>query len=284
MGAREMHAVGGKKRGRNASNLAEVNPFDFDEHVSFEETDHVYRVFGKKAELSVTNLVKVAFPLSVFDAHAVCVSNLGIWRTKASNRYFDIVAGLDDEAAIEAVLCTWEKNRALGTLVHKVCELALNDELELNDPLAAGVQIEVDQFMAWHERQKLAGWRTVRTELAVFHKRADNTTIGGQIDCLYKDNKGKFRIIDIKRSDKDLTSGAHNFGKMGAGVAAEIKETDHNKYSLQCHLYSTMLEKLTGKECGAPLLVQVHPDLAHAPNVVPCADLRAVARQLLDGF
>jgi hypothetical protein len=279
-----MHAVGGKKRGRNAIRLAEANPFAFDDHVEFEEQDHIYRVHGKKAEMSVTNLVKVAFPSAgVFDAHAVCVSNLARWRTNASNRYHSVVAGLDDESATEAVMALWERNKALGTLVHKICELALNDELEPHDPLAAGVAAELEQFMLWHERQMLAKWSIVRTELALYHTRADNTTIGGQIDCLYKDNKGKFRIIDIKRSDKNLTAGAHNFGKMGAGVAAAIKDTDHYKYSLQCHLYSSMLEKLTGKECGAPLLVQLHPDLEHAPNVVPCADLRAVARQLLDG-
>jgi hypothetical protein len=61
-----------------------------------------------------------------------------------------------------------------------------------------------------------------------------------------------------------------------------LKDTDFYRYSLQTWIYTVMFQRLTGKECGAPLLVQVHPDLT-TPNVIPCAYLEDVARQLLDG-
>lgn len=274
----------GKKRGRNATSLAVTNPFSFDDDVEFSEAGHIYRVHGRKAEMSVTSLVKMAFPASAdFNGRAICETNLARWRTNASNRYHAVVADIpDDEEATAAVMAIWDRNRDLGTLAHKAVELTLNNELVPNDALVADVKKELDQFMMFHDRQTLAGWKVLRSELSLYHKRTDGTTIAGQIDILYRDNTGKLRVVDIKRSEKVLSANAHNFGKFGAGVAAEIKDTDHYRYSLQCWLYSCMLWRLTDAEMGAPLLVQVHPDLDVA-NVIPCADLQSVAEQLLDG-
>jgi hypothetical protein len=273
-----------KKRGRNASTLAEEAPFAFDDDVTFSEEGHIYYVCGKKAEMSVTSLVKSAFPASAnFDGRAICQTNLARWRSNGSARYHTVVADIsDDEDAISAVLALWERNKNLGTLTHKAVELTLNDEIVTHDVMAADVQRELDQFLMWHDRQSLAGWRAVRTELSLYHTRANEETVAGQIDVLYTDNTGKYRVVDVKRSDKQLHADAPNFEKWGAGHAAALKDIDFFKYSLQTAIYSVMFSRLTGKEMGVPLLVQVHPDLS-CPNVIPCADLKNVAEQLLDG-
>ena len=279
-----MQSSQGKKRGRNATRLAETNPFEWDDTVSFSEEGHVYTVNGKKAELSVTSLVKIAFPSSRnFDGREICEANLSRWRNNASNRYYDVVAGIkDDDEAIAAVLAMWERNRDLGTLTHRAVELSLNDdELLTHDVQAADVKTELQQYLLFHKQQTLAGWKALRTELALYHTRADGTNVGGQVDVLYQDDTGKLRVIDVKRSDKTLDSSAHNYGKWGTGPAAEIKDTDYHRYSLQCWLYTIMLSELVGeKKTGAPMLVQVHPDL-HAPSIIPCEYLEGVARQLL---
>lgn len=273
-----------KKRGRNSTRLAEQNPFSFDEKVDFTEIGHVYRILGKPAEMSVTSLLKTAFPASAdFDGPAIASTCLRRWRENASSRYHDVVSGIEnDQDAVAAVLQIWDRNRDLGTLAHKAVELALNDQLERNDALFADVKSELDQFMQFHETQTLAGWKALRTELSLYHTRKDGTTIAGQIDVLYIDTKGQFRVVDLKRSDKDLTSRASNFGKFGTGVASALKDTYHQRYSLQCWIYSYMLKNLTGKKIGAPLLVQVHP-AQRGPQVIHTTYMEDVAQKMLDG-
>jgi hypothetical protein len=273
-----------KKRGRNATSLAERNPLAFDDNVSFLEQGHVYTVNGANVETSVTGLVKSAFPESAsFDGRVVCERNIRRWRMNANNRYHAVVADIpDDDEAIQAILALWDTNRDMGTLTHKAVELTLNGEIVTHDEIIGDVKRELEQYMQWHDRQCLSGWRAVRTELAVYHTRAGKT-IAGMIDVLYTDSStGKYRVVDVKRSKTPLHANAPNYGKWGTGPAAAIKDTDFYRYSLQCWLYSCMLQRLTGKECGAPLLVQIHPDQA-GPNAITCADLKDVAEQLLDG-
>ena len=273
-----------RKRGRNASSLAEANPFDWDDAISFSEEGHLYHVHGKKAELSVTALVKTAFPSSAaFDGRRICEANLSKWRTNANNKYYSVVADIpDDEDAIAAVQALWDRNRDLGTLAHKMVELVVNQELPVGSKETNPVRRELDQFLEFQDARTLAGWSARRTELALYHTREDGTTIAGMIDLLYQDAAGQLRVVDLKRSDKVLTPQAPNFGKMGAGAAASLKDTDYYRYSLQCWLYSLMLKDLSGMEVGAPLLVQVHPT-QNSAKVIHCQDLEDVARNLLDG-
>jgi hypothetical protein len=261
--------------------LAEANPFEWDSHVDFSESDHTYTVKGSVAQCTVTELVKAAFPNSAtFDGRAICKSNLSRWRTNASNRYHNLVARTDDDdEAIDAVLALWERNRELGTLAHKAVELKLNGE---SDKTIEDVRTELGQYMVFHNRSTAAGWEVLRTELALYYERVDGTIVGGQIDVLYKDEAGTLRVVDVKRSDKQLHSSSPSFGKTGVGPAASLPDTDHFKYSLQCWIYSVMLARLTGADVKSPLLVQVHPEL-NKPNIVHCAPLKEVAERVLSG-
>lgn len=272
-----------KKRGRNASRLSEQNPFPFDQHVDFDEKNHIYTVNGTTTKNSVTSLIKTFFPASAnFDPKSTCEANLTKWRSNSSNRYYDIVADIeDDEEAMSAVMAVWEKNKDLGTLTHKAVELVLNDEPVTNDVAAAHIQSEVDMYLSWHNRKCLAGWEAIRTELALFHTRSDKTTFAGQIDILYKDDTSKYRVVDIKRTDKELHKDTSNFGKWGIGPAASLKDTDFYKYSLQTWIYTLMFQRLTGKQIGNPLLVQVHPQQTEAHEIL-CADLQNVAHMILE--
>lgn len=268
------------KRGRYATTLAEQNGFAFDRNVSFTEEGHVYHVCGKKADRSVTTLVKQAFP-GDFDGPAIARKNLTSWRKNASSKYHACVCDEKDDAkAVQNVLDLWERNKTLGSLTHKAVELHLNDAVMTGDVVDADVEKEVNQFLLWYYRQSLeCDWKVFRTELAVYHGLNTKMVTAGQIDVLYVDQAGKLRVVDVKRSDKDLTVHARNWGKFGVGHAAEVPDTDHYRYSLQCWLYTIMLREL-GYDTGAPMLVQVHPTQNEA-KAVACADMKAVALALL---
>ena len=275
--------VPSKKRGRNALRLSEQNPFPFDQYVDFDENNHIYTVNGKTTKTSVTSLIKNLFPASAnFDPKSICQANLTKWRSNSSNRYYDIVADIeDDEEAMSVVMAVWEKNKDLGTLTNKAVELVLNDEPVTNDVAAAHVQSELDMYLSWHNRKCLAGWKAIRTELALFHTRSDETIFAGQIDILYKDDTSKYRVVDIKRTDKELHKDSSNFGKWGIGPAASLKDTDFYKYSLQTWIYTLMFQRLTGNQVGNPLLVQVHPQQTEAHEII-CADIQNVAHKILE--
>ena len=277
----------------NARSLAQKNPFDFDSRVTFDGTDHAYTVGDRPVKLSVTSVVKATFPASAnFDGRCIAEKNLKKWRQNCSSRYHAVVVGIeDDEVAISTVLALWKANRDLGTVCHKAVELYLNGDKDGEDDekgrtlveghRLADVDAELDQFVAWHSHKNDLGWKIRRTELALYYQHADGPAlVAGTIDCLYEDDTGTTRVVDLKRTDKNLTRDAHNYGKYGTGHAGGLPDTDFYRYSLQCWLYSIMFEGLVGRPMGTPLLVQVHPD-SSAATEVECADLRAVASEVL---
>ena len=261
------------KRGRNATALSELNPFSFDERVTFDEARHLYTVDKRRAERSVTSLVKEAFA-DKFDAVEIIKKNLFSWRANRSSKYHQLVVDTEDQEAIDAVVALWNKGRDSGTQLHKSAELWMNgieptpgDDLELFKT-------------GWKELQDL-GHTACRTELSVFWGGDDDTTTAGQIDLLTKTKDG-YAIVDIKRSDKNLTSDAPSFHRTGAEgtVFERLDDTPHMRYSLQLSFYAEMFCRLTGEPVTQMLLLQVDP-VNNSVSVVPCTDLRQEARSFL---
>lgn len=261
------------KRGRNATALSEQNPFSFDERVTFDEARHLYTVDERRAERSVTNLVREAFADN-FDAVKIIKKNLVSWRANQSSKYHELVVDKKDQEAIDAVVALWNKGRDSGTELHKSAELWMNGETP-----PPGDDLELFKT-GWEELRGL-GHAACRTELSVFWDRDDDTTTAGQIDLLTK-TEGGYAIVDIKRSDKNLTSGASSFGRKGAAgtVFGRLDDTPHMRYSLQLSFYAEMFCRLTGEPVTQMLLLQVDP-VNNSVSVVPCTDLRQQARSFL---
>jgi hypothetical protein len=250
------------KRGRNASALAARNPYDFDERIRFDEEGHKYFVDGKRVFRSATAIIKAVFPSSgSFDADKVINSNLQSWRNNSSSKYFQLVQGKSDVNAVKAIKASWNRNRDLGTLLHKRIELALNEAGLDTDAEAEEILPELKQFHAWHAAATARGWRAVRTEFAVFYENSKGVKTCGQVDALYFDEQDRLRVIDHKRTDKELHDAAPNYGKFGIGVMENVGETENAKYGLQLHIYGQMLQqRIEGAVVGPPLLLQLHPD------------------------
>ena len=256
--------------------LAAKNRFKGDDDVVFDDPTHTYTVRGKKVPISVTKLgARAVPPEHQFDGGKIIRKNLSSWRANASNKHHALVSGVSDQEAMANVFKSWNKNRDLGTGMHKCFEEFLNDEkVERAEEYSA----EMAQF---HDAmQQLADLTPVRTEMSVFaDDAAGDAAVAGQIDLLMRDADGGMHIVDWKRAAGDLAPGAHSFGKF---FLDNLPLNDHHKYSLQLSLYAAMFELQTGTPILSTRLVQIHPDFESA-CIIPCTDMQEHARALLKG-
>ncbi len=266
-----------QSRGRNATALADENPFDFDSRVTFTEEGHQYTVDGVAVHRSATALIKEAFVEDDFDATAIAQKNLPGWRAgRGQAKYQDVIHGLDDEAAIKAVVAMWDRDTKLGTSIHKFAELSYNGLFPESAEFAE-VDAETKQFENFRQ---LTDLKIYRSELGLFYVNAHGVTIAGQADLLFKDPNGKFVLIDIKRTSHDLTADARA-GNAQLKFPTTTKDNKFHRYSLQNSIYSVMLEFLTGQDVGVCHLLQLH-EKQPGFVLIECVDLRTEARQLLE--
>lgn len=266
-------------RGRNATLLADKNPFDFDDRVTFDEDSHTYTVDGKKLTMSVSSIVKIGFPGGKFDPVLVIRRNLASWRSKPDSKYHDTVRGLSDADARAAIQRLWDGEAEKGTRLHKWAELVANEETPVD--IISDMSQEQTQIMTGWAMFSCKGLEIVRTEHSIFYPPTD-PWLGGQVDFLMHSDKG-YTIVDLKRTDKDLDAQASSYGKTGAGPMSVYKDNDHMRYSLQQSLYGVLLEALTGEVVTDMFLLQVHPSFTH-PKLIPCTDLRVEAQMLLNSL
>lgn len=266
--------------GRNYTYLSTVNPLDgVDERIEFNEENHEYRVNSALVERSVTAVVAKAMNDTPFDANLVIRKNLASWRAK-ENRYGKMVAGLDDDAAAAKIKAAWADTARLGTDLHRRLEAMLNDEPEPND---CETDFESKLLELELEKLKLTGYKPFRTELSLWWQNNGAVVCAGQLDALLEDENGDLVLVDLKRTDKNLTAKSIPFGyKTGIGVMSKYYASEFIKYSLQTSLYAVMLEQRTGRaiDPSKRFLLQAHPSL---PSVewIECRCLDDEARALL---
>ena len=150
---------------------------------------------------------------------------------------------------------------------------------------------EVSQFEAFKASQwaKDLGLRPYRTELCVGWRAGGRSVSAGQIDALYVDKAGLYYLVDFKRVESknilDPTKVATKRGFNGAcGLAPidHVPDTHYQHYSLQTSISNLMLHDTHGIDVGERMfLVRMYSDRAQFERV-PCADLRAEAKLLLD--
>ena len=239
--------------------LATLNPFERDKRIVFDEKAHCYYIDGVRYPTSVSGIVHDCFPC--FDAAGTIDKYYESWRNNKENkysaliRYLSGVLGFDDELIKAEIATLWSSSgraaSSAGTHTHLQIELSLND-LTHDDTSA-----EHGQYMAW--RATKDGWTPFRTEWSVFD---DETLVCGQIDSVWRDQDGAYRMVDWKRCAELKTTGFR--GECGFPPFSDLPSTNWGHYVVQQNLYAWMLLKNYGIECASLALLQVHPDLEEA--------------------
>lgn len=276
---------------RNASTLARHNRLPGDGLITFEAHNHKYTVFGEAVQHSTTALVKDCF--HPFDAQECFNKFYEGWKRNPTSKYYRRIqnvlnSGGTDEDAQGRIQANWslegETASRLGTKLHAFCEFRENEEKIECDPEIAP---EIAQFEAFKASEWAIsrGLECVRTELCVAYRVNGVNACAGQIDALYRDNKGRFYIVDFKRvqNKHPLTMEDTGFsGQMGKGPAAGLPDVQFQHYSLQTAAYNIMLKATHGVDCSDRMyLLRMHRD-REKYQLVKCVDLRKGARTMLE--
>ena len=153
-----------------------------------------------------------------------------------------------------------------GTLAHWHAEVLFNPSCTLEPPWSP--EVRMIQAFRRHFLKRL-GLRPIRTEMNVFDERL---RLGGQIDLLCVDGRGRAVVFDWKR-----TASLHSsFRKMQRPPLGHLEDTKMVKYELQLNTYAMMLRHTFGLEVSGMYLVVVHPcQFPVGPHVYNVRELQA---------
>lgn len=270
---------------RNYTALAEKHPIDpIDEHIQFDEESHTYTVRGERVPRSATKVVSDALADEPFDGNAIVLKNLASWRKNPASKYGSMIVGLSDPDAKAKILGVWSSASVLGTKLHKRFEAAVNDETEPDDGVTDAEWRLVHEQI---ERIQLLGWVPRRSELSLWweSERIGKVVCAGQLDALFTDAEGRLVMVDLKRTDHDLSPQKVPFRqKMCARGPMECYyANDFNKYSLQQSVYACMFKQRTGLEIEKRYLLQASVGMKSA-IWTECRNLDAEAVALLNAL
>jgi len=272
--------------GRNYSLLANENPIcGIDDHIEFDEDRHVYTVNCVIVPRSVTKVVGDVLAEQPFDADAIILRNMSSWRAKPASKYGSMIRQLNDADATSTLKTLWSNANVLGTKLHKRLEACLNDALEPED---GETDVEWQMLQTEVERLQSLGWVPRRTELSLWWERESDGKVvcAGQLDALFTDANDELVLVDLKRTDHDLSPTKVPFGGKRCMPPLEtLYASDFVKYSLQQSIYAVLFKQRTGLEIapGRRYLLQVHPSLEMA-RWTQCVDLDVYAVQLLNAL
>jgi hypothetical protein len=271
-----------------AKSLRERNPLPaLDGVVELDEADgkHEYTVNGAVVNTSTTRVVSQAIGLPDFDANLVVRRNLASWRRNKRSKYHHVVNGLDDEDATTALKGIWHDANRLGKQLHARLEAYVN-----GSPTQADKETDVEfesVKRAVDEAVATFGWSPYRAELSLFWTDSEGKpTVCGQADLLIKNKDGKLVIVDLKRTQHDLSRSKIPYGDVACAAPQleHLYASDHARYSLQVSIYACMLKQRLGivVEPEDRWLLQGHPSMPKAVWT-QCRCLDAEAREILAG-
>ena len=273
-------------RGRNYSRLAQLFPIeDIDPYVEFEEQSHRYTVRGQLVPRSATKIVGDALAEEPFDGDAVILKNLASWKARPSSKYGAMIQGMDDAEATSKIKGLWSNANILGTKLHRRLEANLNEDTEPDDGVT---DVEWKTLETALEKLQGMGWVPRRTELSMWWERSSDGKVvcAGQLDALFSDAEGNLVLVDLKRTDHDLSAGVVPFKEKVCNAPLDrFYANDFVKYSLQLSIYAAMFRQRTGLEIAFDRrwLLQAHPSKSEVVwTQCRCLDTEAVA--LLDAL
>jgi hypothetical protein len=271
---------------RNYTHLATEFPIaEIDPHVVFDEAEHLYTVRGTVVPRSATKIIADVLRDEPFDSDLIISKNLASWRRKPRSRYGNLIRDLDDDAARSKLKDLWANANVLGTILHKRFEASLNEAEEPDDG-----KTDLEWRAVAKELTKLQelGWVPRRTELSMWWERESDGKVvcAGQLDGLFTDADDNLILVDLKRTDHDLSAGVVPYGDKMCGPPMEnFYASDYTRYSLQQSIYACMFAQRTGLEVPPDkrFLLQAHPSM---PGAVwtQCRCLDAQARELLNAL
>jgi ATP-dependent exoDNAse (exonuclease V) beta subunit len=244
--------------------LAQTNPHPRDQHISFQESDHVYTVAGRHPT-SVTTVVHKFF--AKFQASSVIdkMMNSPNW---PESKYFGM--------SKEQIQRSWEDNgreaREQGTLMHAQIETYLN-----SGQLPQQLSREFQQFLNfWKDFSQLnPQFKVYRTEWMIY---SSDGKVAGSIDMVLEGPQRELIILDWKRSKEIRTD--NRFCK-GLGPLSHLDDCNFNHYSVQLNLYKYLLENYYGKLVNGMYIVIFHP-LQSDYKCLTIPNLQKEVKQCLD--
>lgn len=218
------------------------NPHPNDEHVTFDEAQHVYFYDKKPLSISVTKLVEEFFNKFDPDSAATKMINGRNWpRPEYTQK---------DGTPFTAEQCKakWESQglyaRNKGIDMHRNLELYLNDlEPELIPELELFYKFEEDNLI----QDCIIPFRT---EWSI---AAPDLSLGGCVDFVGKYPDNTYCIMDWKRSKK-LESSLTNSYQKAKGPLSSLDDCDGNKYFIQMNVYRYILKNYYGLEISKMIL------------------------------
>ena len=267
--------------------LRERNPLPaLDGVVELDEADgkHEYTVNGAVVGTSTTRVVSQAIGLPAFDAGLVIKKSLASWRRNKRSKYHHVVDGLNDEDAAGRLKDIWNDANRLGKQLHARLEANVNGSPTQADK---ETDVEFESVKRAVDEAVAGGWTPYRAELSLFWTDSEGKpTVCGQADAIFKDKDGALVVVDLKRSEKDLSMAKIPYGDV-ACAAPQLERfyaSDHARYSLQTSSYCVMIEQRLEVTIAPEdrWLLQAHPSMPKAVWI-RCRDLDAEAREILAG-
>jgi hypothetical protein len=224
--------------------LADINPSERDDHISFQEEGHVYTIDGDRSFVSTTTWVHRHF--KPFDADVIIAKMM---RSKKwpQSKYFGQTP--------EEIKVGWNANgRAAseaGTKLHADIEAFFNGIPIVNDSL------EYSYFQNFEKDHRHL--TPFRTEWYVWDKKHK---LCGSIDMIYDNGDGTFSIYDWKRC-KEIKQ-TNDFGERGLpDLINHLHDCNFYHYALQLNVYKALLEKNYGLRVTDLAIVCLHPSNAN---------------------
>jgi hypothetical protein len=241
--------------------LNKLNQHERDGLIAFDEVPHLYYIYGQLGDyVSVTTFISSLFPKFESRKVALKMVSRGDFYTSRYKRYHQFCLNSDGtriedtNIIIDKILKEWDRNAKaaseLGTALHNDCELFYNDI-----PNTENKSKEYGYFLKYAKDMEQQGFTPFRTEMRVF---GEEEKICGSVDMLFKDNQGRIRLRDWKRSKSiRFSSFSNEYGCTPS--TAHLQNCNMIKYSLQLALYAYLLEKYYGMPVYDMAIVVFHP-------------------------
>lgn len=193
-----------------------------DEKVCFDESRHTY-FLGEKKLTSVTQYISQF--KSFFDSDKIAQK----YAKKHNLKKEDVLKMWSDKG---------KESCEMGTFVHKIFEdYILENPLELNDkyPKSYVAQKFIKDYF---DTGKLI---PVETEYIVY-----NDELAGQVDCIAKNKKEEYFILDWK-TNKEIKY--NNIWQNMKGIYSHLEDCNFNHYSIQLETYKNLCYEYDIKGC-----------------------------------
>ena len=210
--------------------------------ITLDEQTHTYYIDGKKADYSVTQFISQFH--SDFDADSV-LDNIGI----------------TNEVLRAEMKRQWANSAPEGTFVHRVLELYVKGELDIESIYSAGYAKIPPKIQAGIQaikdiKDSLKGhWEWHAEEMMSF-TTTDGKNVAGTMDLLLVNQKDKELIVIDYKTSKSITKNA--YGKKMKKPIEKTPESKFHKYSLQLEIYAYMAKmKYPGFNVKHRMLLQL---------------------------